>query len=554
MMILNFLSTYLVFYENEMFFHKKLPFRLFFQMIQGIRPYPSCSKIPLNNPRIQQRIEQRRKFHETFNSSMIFRTESNNRKVFKHFLIFGAPPNIENEDDVKPELLFVYPSNELIFSLADIPIIQNFCFPNGFKRSNKEFSTNNTVSTEFIMFLSGSNLYGVCSHCLVNPQRIPFFASEKSAKYPFCYCMLTKYPIFSVQFEFLFYFARLIDRIVDPAGARIFIEEKTILNEDNNFENLTQRHNFAYWKGTHLPHTIKMELYSMYNVYKQTSEEFGVQIDLSNDIKVLVPPWLDFNEYIACSTFDILFSLMSVSDIVRIFTAVLLECQTIFYSENLNTVTLSVLAIKALLHPFEINNALLPILYESMYDLINSPCPYIYGISELPPDFEVSEGQVFVNLDKGTVESDCIIQLPDNEAFIKEISNVLEQYSKYISVPSVNNHRKYIKFIKNAHVYSRPLHSLLMYPTKYLIHPKVARKIIKIFSKKVYGGLEDLIKPYFVTDTTDPQNPVSIFDLDFFLSKGVHPFYAAFSNSTFFNSFVDDLTDKMMDEKSLRNL
>jgi hypothetical protein len=61
--------------------------------------------------------------------------------------------------------------------------------------------------------------------------------------------------------------------------------------------------------------------------------------------------------------------------------------------------------------------------------------------------------------------------------------------------------------------------------------------------------LETHTSQFFVTDRTDEQHPVTVFNKELFfasLSPQMSPFYFAFSQTTMFQEFID----KKMDEKS----
>ena len=508
---------------------------------------------PLQNQKLLKTIDSLReaKKYETQN----MKYDDYNRKIFEHFLIIGVPPDIVNEDDARPELLFLYPSNDFLFNEYSIKTFNSFCFPDGVSKVSADIDPENSIISEFIIELQGSNCYFVCCHSMVNPVRIPFFASIKTLKYPFCYCFITKNSIFSVHFEYLFYFTKLINRIVDPACKRHFKVEESIDSEIDS-PNLIVSNNFATWKNTHIPRVLKREMYAIYHSYKQTSATRSLQISLSNDIKIVIPQWLNYNEYIGFATFDTLFSLMTVPDIVTIFTALLLDFNILFYSKNLNTLSLCTIAMKALSYPFELAHSFIPILPMDYLNLMDNPAPFVIGVHyQLDlSDFESKDHLCYVNLDKRIIECYIIPPIPDRDEFINKITEILESNSDIITVPDKSNKKKYTKFIRNAHVYSRPYHSLTKYPTKYIIHPNIVRKLMECFSNHLYYQLEDKCKPYFVSDTTKSSEPVSIFDKDSFLLNQAEnfDFYKNFVNTMTFGSYISELGDKIMKEKTIK--
>lgn len=518
-------------------------------MINNPLSQSALLKNPLSDPKIQIMIDQKRSTDNFFDKSYL---DKSSHQIIDYFLIVGAPPDIKNEGDASPRILFIYPSNDLKLTSDDLIIIPQFCFPLGYRKSNLAFDSKKPVESEFIFRLHQSGLYGMCSRCLVNPSRIPFFASKETIDYPFCYCIISKYPAFSVQFTILFYFARLIDRIVDPAGDRKLKKERTKQTPDYSIPNMVTKKKFIIWEGINIPSLVKKELSFLYGIHKYTSENTCVSIELSEDMKVLVPSYLDYDELIGNFCFDILFSCLSIPNIVRLFTYVLLEEGTIVYSKSIEKVTFSILALIALFHNFNLLNNIYSILPQSHQFVLQSPFPYLVGVTWRPGS-DYTRSKCFVNLDKDRIEQETIsVEIPRSEILIEKLSKIFEKYEEVINVPNPIMKNKYINFLKNAHVYSRPFHSLTMYQTKYVIHPSVVRKIIRCFVNEFYSKLNETVLPYFVSDTTDRKNPVTIFDKDFFIKcveKRQKEFYELFIQTSIFDMYTENKIEELMKRK-----
>lgn len=499
-------------------------------------------RTPLNDPKIQRMIDLKRRSTDTFDNSY---NDKSNHQIFEHFLIVGPPPDIESKSkNVKPRILFVYPSNNLQLTTEDINIIPDFCFSKGFSQSSSlEFDSDHVIEAEFVFRLHPSGLYGVCSRCFVNPSRIPFFASNETVNYPFCYCFITKYPIFSVHFTILYYFTLLIDRLVDPAGDRLFKKERDSGSQGDSIPDLISTHNFSTWKGFKIPFVIKKELFFLYRIHKHTSENKCASIELSDDLKVFIPSYLDYDELIGNCCFDVLFSSLSISNIVQIFTNVLLEESTILYSENVEKVTLSVLALTALFHKFDLLCNIYVILPKSHAIILQSPFPYLIGVC-FRPDDELLEENCFVNLDTHKIEREKIhVRNPQAHNIIRKLNKIFEKHEDKITVPDSSEFEKYDEFLNNVHVYSRPIHSLLMYQTKFVIHPLIVRKIIKCFVTEFYDKLTDMITPFFVSDSTDSNNPITVFNKNLFLKyidNTSKDFYELFLQTSIFDMYTEN--------------
>ena len=137
---------------------------------------------------------------------------------------------------------------------------------------------------------------------------------------------------------------------------------------------------------------------------------------------------------IAVSTIEILFSLLSVSDIIGLLTALLLDTQIIVFGKSLRDISFTVWGLTSLL-PFPYVGTLVPLLSTigSHLDLLQAPTPFLIGVP-LCPQFEKTEfyeTTIFVNLDKGVVSfqgffSNPQIKYPNFPKVVKDIETLIK--------------------------------------------------------------------------------------------------------------------------------
>ena len=78
--------------------------------------------------------------------------------------------------------------------------------------------------------------------------------------------------------------------------------------------------------------------------------------------------------------FASVFRALPIPSLMTVLEALLLEMRVIFVSSNLNMLTHAVAAVVGLLHPFEWQHILIPILPASMIDFVTAPMPYVVGV------------------------------------------------------------------------------------------------------------------------------------------------------------------------------
>ncbi|KAJ5072002.1 c-myc promoter binding protein [Anaeramoeba ignava] len=78
-------------------------------------------------------------------------------------------------------------------------------------------------------------------------------------------------------------------------------------------------------------------------------------------------------------SFSVLFSCLDPSNVIDLFTAILLERQTVFISNNASKITTCTETIRSLLYPFEWLYPYIPILPPTFSGFLDAPTPFIFG-------------------------------------------------------------------------------------------------------------------------------------------------------------------------------
>ncbi|OHT12858.1 hypothetical protein TRFO_17111 [Tritrichomonas foetus] len=561
--------------------------------------------------RLERSIERKRTYTSSFNPKDLeeLTTFCSANKLFEHVIIVGAPPD---GDSLDPRILFLAPAYPLLFQEEEFNQTIQFCFPNGLHPHGREYSRSTMFLTQFAFRLSGQNdIYGVCCHLVINPRRVPFFASEKTLGYPFCFCILTRFPVLSVHFQYLTYLSLLFNRVVNPSERPAALStyssasksgelvdasnsKSNTASQNNETSNssphqlvysgsgmevveaageslsyLTVEKNTARWPDTRFPDLFTSELLFFGTFTADPNRD--KKISLSENILLVVPHTAPDNVYIAMPSLDVLFSCLSVSDIVKLYTALLLEHHTIFKSKKLQKITMAVLAARSILAPFKVEATLLPIVpnNSSFLPLLESPVPYICGLvstSAALSSITLPEQLCLVDLDKKTViDQELHVNVPKHLELIEKLNRAIREDEEMITVPpkflpGKTSHGKpipnpdFATFFEQTSPYMRPAQYLKTRPPKYVFIPPLVERILHTFSSHFAPELESKIKACFVTDSTDLSHPITVFNKDLFLAS-VDPqqeeFYEAFINTTMFQQYCEGKTDEMQNVKAM---
>lgn len=490
------------------------------------------------------------------------------KRMFEQFFIIGAPPDFEGNP--QPKIIVAYPTQtQHSRQVEEVDLITSFCFPTGFPKIPEVLKKKRTIINEYMFCLAegSSKIYGICAIFTGNPHA--FFASKKSCDYPFCLCMLTSIPFISSHFQFLSYLALLLSFRIKASphtSPNDFMASFVQAHMPPGLVKDEENPSLAVLKGIKGTKQIVDELDFYYSLptTPETARLHEGQtypiIKLSPRINLAIPLHFHEEENMAHSSFHILFSLFTIDELLKIYTAMILEEHIIFVSEKLNRMTLCVMGIVSLLKPFDpMATMILPLLpYQPRFlDFLDSPCPYIVGTTAPCKEYEM-----MVNLDNiKIVETNELPKLPKIDELKQKIQNILDREMERIKVPPKkikNEAGEFIpnpanmKFFVNSDPYLFPYIFTMMAGCTYLIPSDVCNEILNVFKSHLPSILDDPIKECFVTDTTDIMNPITVFNKDLFFYQMPHEdeqFYQKLMQTQIWEVYCDHLATEVANQK-----
>ncbi|OHT08621.1 hypothetical protein TRFO_22808 [Tritrichomonas foetus] len=519
---------------------------------------------------IHHSIKQKR-LSMSFLATPIFkRMETSAQHIYEHFLIIGCPMSSDCSDEhPKPQILFCYPSAPLIFSPQEFKTIVHFCFPSEFKPIGEQ-DKKRLFMTQFIFRLTeaskGNAVYGVCTHVSAAACNKSFFYDERSKQYPFCFCFLTTNPMFSVIFQYETFLAMWTCqniKFVPHPDAFLKYTPPTEEETPTLLPNLVFAAGSQRAQSIRIPRAFLQELAWFHSL--QANKDSKQDVTVSSHLHLVLPKLDSYEAYIQAPSLDSLFSALSLKNIVKLYSELLLEVQTVFVSANIHKLTLSVIAAVTLLAPFNINGTLMPLLPRDSHfmALLESPVPYIAGLLVDEHEFIAPQGVCVVDLDHDLIiEQEAMPELPKFAALKHKLKTILKEHEQSITVPqktvktgvlkkTTKVNEKYINFLRSVSDFAKPRVMVDQIPQKYIFTAEVVNQIMDCFMKSIAPTVEALIKPCFVTETTDINNPVTVFNKELFLDsvpENARPFYSLFATTTMFQDFCDTKTDATAQE------
>ncbi|XP_041355210.1 DENN domain-containing protein 5B-like isoform X3 [Gigantopelta aegis] len=143
------------------------------------------------------------------------------------------------------------------------------------------------------------------------------------------------------------------------------------------------------------------------------------------------------------------FRKLGTDNVLKIFTCVMLEHQTLLYSSDYNKLMLVAESISALMFPFTWQHVYVPILPASLQHFLDAPVPFIMGLhrgeegrSEL---LRSCEGNMcFVDIDDNTVEvPEDVPVFPHREELSEELCALIKKYNRMFNKDVQTSNRSY---------------------------------------------------------------------------------------------------------------
>ena len=342
-------------------------------------------------------------------------------RISDQFFIFGIPPNTKKQS--QNTILVAFPP----YQQPNIPINNILCLSNpNAENTNTNSKTKFTdifpliefgsspvsetgIVDEFVFQYNAGpvKMYGIC--VVVQPSRAvksatnPFYSTESTKKNKFCFCMISKIPIFNVHFTFLHYLIGLSNGTIpstENLKNKISFDFSSKTTNVTSFEDLEINGLFGQYPQIEIPEDIQT-----ITVDHLSKTLFSSPAKLTPyHIIHFPPPTTPIQKLILYSSLDTLFSVLSVSDIIDLLTALILDAQVLVIGSSMQEVSMTVYGLYALLNPFNYCGVVMPILpnNEDYLNLLNSPTPFIFGLPNIPKLRKMSflESTCIVNLDK----------------------------------------------------------------------------------------------------------------------------------------------------------
>jgi hypothetical protein len=353
-----------------------------------------------------------------------------------------------------------------------------------------------------------------------------FIYNDHNKFYPFCFCYLTTVLAPSAQFRYLDFLGKWISGSILSFVNRRFepIPSQSMLDHIPGMVKAGQAFRV---EGFLIPRVFMHEISFLRTIEPDPSKDRALLI--SKGKAIWIPSQITLPNCLSYFSLDILFSVLTVPKIVQLVSIFLLEKRIVMISNSLRIASLSVLCVRELARPFKYVGIFLPILplTDDFLPILESPTPFVCGVARsraLPP---ICDEVVTVDLDRGEIrDPDNSPGMAGGDRLIVRIEAITELHSAEIELPprliSVKGtppapNPDFLEFVKkNRHGFSRPF-SYGSYEAKYVFGQGIVEQIVNLFRIQIEPVLEGLMRPCFITDTTTPDQAVTVFNRDVFL-------------------------------------
>ncbi|XP_040932020.1 DENN domain and WD repeat-containing protein SCD1-like isoform X4 [Gossypium hirsutum] len=309
-------------------------------------------------------------------------------RIFEYFVVCGLGPEIRTLDGTKgyhgteylylPSLLDQYPPLNHTLYPPPPPQLPTCVLPAGVELFPSGFDSNDPLSypRSYPIVLTegdGSKIYVSCitfrdpvCEDIAEAYRIPpnSFADK-------CICVVSRSPCFRVLREAL---EEIFALCFSPSGSRVGCEN-----------HVPKRRPFDFMKMPSPPPSLCVKplwdviAHIVSNVPLPTPGKERVLFAIDNCLlSVEVPPKDGLPH--ADISFQPLVQCLDVDNLIKLFTAVLLERRILIRSNKYSLLTLASEAICHLIYPFRWQHVYIPLLFFSGVDYIDAPTPYMMGL------------------------------------------------------------------------------------------------------------------------------------------------------------------------------
>lgn len=232
------------------------------------------------------------------------------------------------------------------------------------------------------------------------------------------------------------------------------------------------------------------------------------------------PAFQDKEHLLADYCLPLTFHLLSTDNLLTFITACLLEKRIVVYSSHVRFLSAVVLSVMPLLRPFEYHSVHIPIVPDSLVDLLDAPVPFIVGLTSAPSKQNYSKDNkefVVVDLDNDKITTkDTLCQLPQ----LKELRKKLKPLLKVVSA-------------------GRQSGKVPFAPTEEQMSCcHGASLILQTYFSTLFANF----RTYCLCDRTDSEKPITVFLKDSFLNdqpRVSRPFLIRFLETRIFFQYCD---------------
>jgi hypothetical protein len=259
--------------------------------------------------------------------------------------------------------------------------------------------------------------------------------------------------------------------------------------------------------------------------------------------------------------FDLLFSRLSIKNIVKVVSLMLLECHCVFTSSSASVLSMSILSLRELCRPFVHQTTFVPVLpdcrgYLGILGILDSPVPFVCGLLKSTRAVQVPSHCVVIDLDDDAIYEPCNMpDLPAADEIARQLTNLLATHDEEIRLPG-NKSRSFgnvtagvLSKRQTATIRLHPYKVAWMYEEivdQYNLSPKMIDEIIDIFGNAI--NVDTIVRQFLVTDRTDHRRRITAFHKDLFLeslTERQRKFFTEFLATTMFSQFLHGMIDTL---------
>jgi hypothetical protein len=450
--------------------------------------------------------------------------------LFDQFFLIGADPLTLSPPPI-PTILMSYPASNSFLTCEEISELPFFCFPFTFSpiTANRE-----KFLQQFIFEIGGnSNPFRIFGICTITLFPNTWFNSLSTKDYPICLCFLTRTPLIATSFHILYFLAKFLSGSVSTITPTIELQcsaQQMIFRE--------------------IPNSFLQELCYFRRI---TPHDSKISLALGHKSVMTIPSLFQASNAIFYASLDLLFSSLSVENVMHALSLLLLERQVVILCSDVHQLTLGALCLRELLRPFRWRGAFLPLLpdRDKFRAILEAPMPYVVGVLKSTKTIKIPEYAVMIDLDNDTLID------PEMSPLMPGAKGIVEGLRKRIQgaelPPMWGNGRnpRYAQIVREKKCEFASWHSYVLCERKFLFTENQVDEIADFCTKMMAPQLAVRTELFFVTDRTFQCSPVTIFNRRLFLEslEGVDAvFCTAFCQTMMFQEFVD----KQTDEKSRR--